>query len=81
MKYRLRNNYPTDPEKALKAIRIVFGVGPSIAFIISILPALKSKISRERINAVKVELENRKNSQEDTLDEFHVSDEYHITDE
>ena len=65
-------------EKALKGVRGVFGIGPTIFFLIAIIPSIKSKISRERINSIKVELDNRKKSvslNKESSCEFQMSNE------
>lgn len=48
------------PKKALWAVRIIFGIGPSVFFCAAILPAFRGRISREKIDAIKEELSNRK---------------------
>lgn len=59
------------PKKALWAVRIIFGIGPSVFFCAAIVPALKSRISRERIVDIKDELNNRRsNLQSSALNEI-----------
>lgn len=48
------------PTRALWAVRIIFGIGPSLFFCAAIYPALKSRISRERFEVIKEELSKRK---------------------
>lgn len=48
------------PNKALWAVRVIFGLGPSVFFCAAIIPAIRSKISRERLDSIKEELNNRK---------------------